>query len=90
MWVATDPSNLLWEEWKWDYAVFNPCTGQTHYLDPLPAEILRLVCQTPHTTHTISKYLAAESEVECDTVWKEKITSLVKELYRLDLIEPAN
>jgi PqqD family protein of HPr-rel-A system len=87
VWVAARPDDLVWVGWGQDYAVYDCGTGQTHLINELPAEILRLLARTPASAAEIAARLAEECGVDDDERWLQQIADVMSSLEALDLLE---
>ena len=67
--------------------MFNRRTGDTHLLSILPAEILGLLAEGPLDVSEISDRMAQSCETPNTPEWTEKISSLIEELVRLELVD---
>ena len=86
-WLLPSADDLLWEQWEEDYTVFDRKTRETHLINELPAEILRLLSTRPATTEEITARLAQLCELANTPEWAEKIASVIDNLSSLGLIE---
>ena len=73
--------------WGAHSSVFNRRTGDTHLLSILPAEILGLLTECPLELSEISDRMAQSCETPNTPEWTEKISSLIEELVRLELVD---
>lgn len=78
---------LLLEPWDDGCSVFCNSTGDTHHLSTLPAEILKRILAEPISFDELARSFATECEVENSRDWRAKISSIVDELQRLELVE---
>ena len=78
-WHTVSPDFLSWRELDGELAVRNAATGNTHLLDPLGGEVLRLLLRknAPMTAAEIARHLARDADLG-DTM---------AELERLGLIQ---
>ncbi len=60
-WRVVEGQTLKWRCWSGDYAVFNPLSGQTHFLDIVTGKIVVLLISGSHSIvemrASISKFL---------------------------------
>jgi PqqD family protein of HPr-rel-A system len=77
---------LIWEEWEDTYILFHRGTGETHLLNEMPAEILRML-QYPRRLDDLSVELARLAEAEDNPSWRRKILHVLEELESLSLVE---
>jgi hypothetical protein len=77
-WHTVSPELLSWRELDGELAVRNAVSGNTHLLDPLGGEVLRLLLHRnePMTADEIARHLARDDDLD-DTM---------AELERLGLI----
>lgn len=86
-WQARSPDALLWEEWESDSTVYDRHTGETHLLGPLPAELIRLLGNSPKSLQELSRQMADLCEVECSQEWVERMDHMLADLAVLSLVE---
>lgn len=88
-WHVPDPSTLLWEHWDTEYSLFDRETGETHLINALPAEILRILSQKTISGKALAEEMAVDCDVECTLDWQRKIEGIIRNLYAIGLIEQA-
>lgn len=86
VWAVPRWTDLLWEDWGGSYSVYDCGTGETHLLNELPAEILRLLAASPRPVADIAACLAETCGVSCDRQWREKVGAVIANLAALELI----
>lgn len=59
MWSKVSSESLLFKEWDDDSScvVFDPGCGDTHLLEPLASEILRLIDRAPCSSELLAEHL---------------------------------
>ena len=79
-----DGSELLWESHADTAAVFDPDTGETHFLTDLPAMALAQINDTPVTLSGLIKRLDGPDDLPADA--RQKIHAALLSLERVELI----
>ena len=79
--------NLLWAAWDEGFSVYSRATGETHQFSALPAEALRRLESGTLSIDALAKDLARACEAPDSPEWRQKITAVVAELERLELIK---
>jgi PqqD family protein of HPr-rel-A system len=87
VWGLAFPTDLLYEWWNGDIAVFCHSTGETHLLSVLPGEILLHLLEGPCRLSDLTRLFAAECGVDDSVEWRRKISALLSELRSLELLE---
>lgn len=85
-WGVPRWSDYLWAQWQSGYSLYDCGTGETHLLNELPAEILRLLAAEPRSEEAVAAVLAADCEVVDDAQWRERIGAVISSLAALDLV----
>ncbi len=87
-WTAKH-SELLWEHWNDEAVIYNPLSGETHYLNRMAMEILSTLEQSPATCSTLMEGMAGRFAPEDTRELNHLVLQLLEELDQLGLIEPA-
>jgi PqqD family protein of HPr-rel-A system len=87
IWHALPADLLLWEDWGDSYAVFCRVTGETHFLNDLPGEVLRRLGDGPQGVRDLAISLAVDCETEYSEAWRRKIAGIISDLASLELVE---
>jgi len=87
LWHIPSCGNLLWEEWETEYTLFNRHSGETHLINELPAQVLRLLAKQPTSAPQIAIKLARLCEVENNKQWLEQTSGIISHLASIGLIE---
>jgi len=77
-------------EWQGDYVVYNPLSGDTHLLDVVAGEVLKLVVSRPAAAVDIVGSIASFLEVPNDAPLAKHVGQILARLDDLGLIEPAS
>jgi PqqD family protein of HPr-rel-A system len=85
-WSVPRWRDFLWERWETGYSLYDCGTGETHLLNELPAEILRLLFAEPRSEEAVAAVLAEACEVVDDDQWRERIGAVIGNLAALDLV----
>jgi PqqD family protein of HPr-rel-A system len=76
--------------WDGDFVVYNPVSGNTHFLDIVTGEILRSIMSRGMWGSELCRHIANFLEVPNDGALAEHVGRILAMLDRLALIEPAN
>ena len=75
--------------WEGEAVVYNPLSGDTHFLDVLTGELLRVIMAGPATVATLRQAAATFLEVTDDERLGGHVGQALAALDELGLIEPA-
>lgn len=89
-WRAVAPAALCWADWGDDISLFNADTGETHLLSPVPAELLRILCEHPSGQDWLAGRLANLCDCADDAPWREQVVAILHRLAELELIETCS
>ena len=81
-------ANLLTKSWQDGVVVYNLDSGNTHLLNPIAGQVLKLLADGPADAATIARQLACQIELESDAELDYSVASLLNHLDSLGLIEP--
>ena len=87
VWHVLSPAGLLWEEWETEYTLFDRNSGETHLINEVPAQMLRILTENPKTTFDLAEELSRLCEVENTELWRQKTLAILDNLESLGLIE---
>ena len=87
LWHVISPDDLLWEAWETEYTLFDRNSGETHLINELPAQILRILTESPKTTFDLTEELSRLCEVENNEHWRQQTLTTLGNLESLGLIE---
>lgn len=82
-------TKLAWKSWGDDVVVFNFSSGDTHLLNPVAAQALKILEQKPLNTHELSQQLASSDRLPTDEQLTAHVEDLLSKLDEMGLIEPA-
>jgi hypothetical protein len=79
---------LGWIDWEAEHtaSIFDPGSGETHLINALPAEILRLVGNDTRELRSIAADLAEDSGLVCDDAWIAAVRHSARSLCDIDLL----
>jgi PqqD family protein of HPr-rel-A system len=75
--------------WDGEYVVYNPLSGDTHFLDIVTGEILRAITAGPAAAVELRRFTAQFLEVPDDDRIAAHVSGTLAKLDDLGLIEPA-
>ena len=90
MTIAWRAAELLCGEWEGESVVFNVNSGNTHLVSPTAFQLLRIIERDALTPREISQRLIATVCESCDDEIISNVESLLANLDRLGLVEPAS
>ena len=88
-WRVASQEPLRLRCWDGDYVVYNPLSGQTHFLELLTGRILELIILETPTTDQIYSFVAAFLDLDSEDLVIEAIDNHLYLLKRVVLIERA-
>lgn len=81
---------LPMRNWDGDYVVYNPLSGNTHILDIVTGEVLKIIATGPTRAHGIYKRIADFLDLPADDGnLPHNVGEILRLLDDLGLIEPA-
>jgi PqqD family protein of HPr-rel-A system len=84
MWVRRGP-DLVWQELSAAIAVFDPSTGETHFLTELPALVLKAMDATAASEAELIRRIAGPVALEDHSL--QSVHAALNQLERAELIE---
>lgn len=88
-WRVPVEGTLPLRYWDGDYVVYNPLTGDTHVLDIVAGEVLKVIMAAPTTSRELCQHVADFLEVPNDVRTAENVDAVLATLDELGLIEPT-
>jgi PqqD family protein of HPr-rel-A system len=82
-------AKLLTKSWRDGVVVYNLDSGNTHLLNPIAGQVLKLLADTPADAPTIARQLAGQIDLDSDPDLDYNVSSLLNHLDSLGLIEPV-
>ncbi len=89
MTVVWRVANLLTKSWQDGVVVYNLDSGNTHLLNPIAGQVLKLLTEAPADATTIAHQLASQIDMESDADLDDNVVDLLNHLDSLGLIEPV-
>ena len=86
MCLVSSEMDLYIHEWDGNAIVYQSLTGETHHLNGLAIETLKLLQEAPVTLTTLTNEILAIFQVEDKLVLEQKIKQLINEFENLGLI----
>jgi PqqD family protein of HPr-rel-A system len=75
--------------WDGDYVVYNPLSGNTHFLDIMSGEVLEAIIAGRTTLRQLCAHMAEFLDVANDARIEESVREILTALDELGLIEPV-
>lgn len=75
--------------WEGDYVVYNPLSGNTHFLDIMSGEVLKAIVGGRNTLPQLCAHMAEFLDVANDDLTAESVREILTALDELGLIEPV-
>jgi PqqD family protein of HPr-rel-A system len=88
-WRSAGFSFLQIKEWNEEFAVFQPDSGKTHFLNQMSMQILSALDQSPASAEDICRFLAEQFQLRHDQNFSQQIIKALHRLDELGLIEKA-
>lgn len=88
-WQALPEDVLTVEHWEPDSIVYNCLSGETHQLNSVAVEVLKLLQAKPGCTETLSDQICAILDLENKAAMVAQIRRLITEFDNLGLISPV-
>jgi PqqD family protein of HPr-rel-A system len=80
-WRVASDAVFVWRQWEQEFVLYHENSGDTHRLNAVSAQIVRLLAHDPLTTSEISTRLGDESN------GGDGLAPLLRHLFDLGLIE---
>lgn len=87
-WRLNPACRLHWRHWDEDHILFNAASGQTHVVNELGADVLRLLEEKPASAGELLEGLAVHYGLAADAGLAAGVQRLLADLDQLGLIEP--
>jgi len=81
---------LIFKNWNDGVVVFNVRSGNTHLLNPVTVQILKILTEQPRDVAQIAERLATENDTSVDDELLAELEKALLQLDELGLIEPAS
>lgn len=86
-WRAVRGFPLYWHHWDNEFVVYNSGSGDTHLLDVLAAEVLKILDRGPANLLELVQKVAASLEIEVDRDLSAYLETRLADFHKLGLIE---
>lgn len=86
-WHLSNDRRLHWRSWGGETVVYDDVSGETHYLEPLAAEIFEILQISSADTNELTKSVSASLGLERDDELMRAVSAVVVRLSRAGLIE---
>lgn len=74
--------------WPEEFAVFNPLSGHTHFLDPVAGGLVELLCRSEQPTEVLRARVAEWLELDDDAALAANVDAILARLADEGLVEP--
>ncbi len=88
-WQLAEGCRLHWKAWDQEFVVFDEGSGDTHLLDPLAAEVLKALEESPGEVPGLARRVVARLDLARDTDLHERVRELVERFVVAGLVERA-
>lgn len=88
-WRVAGSEPLGWRSWTGDCVVFNPLSGQTHLLDIVTGQVLKLIMSESSSFDDLRLEISTFLEVDNDNHLAQTISDILSRMDEVGLIEPA-
>jgi PqqD family protein of HPr-rel-A system len=86
-WQLAEGCRLHWKAWDDEFVVFDEGSGDTHLLDPLAAEVLKVLEESPGKVSELARRVVARLDLAPDTDLSERVSELVERFVAAGLVE---
>ncbi len=83
-------ADLRWQEWDDEFVVYNPVSGDTHFLDYLSAQGLKRLQKRAMSMEQLVDDLADSLTIGAHDALGDYVSRLVSELVELGLVYPVD
>ena len=80
---------LHWKVWDDEFVIFDEGSGDTHLLDPLAAELVKVLQESPGHVPALARRLVARLDLELDADLTGRVRELVDRFVAIGLVETA-
>lgn len=87
-WRVAEGFPLYWHHWDNEFVVYNTGSGDTHLLDVVAAEALKILDTAPANLLELVQKLSASLEIEVDGDFVAHLETRLANFHKLGLIEP--
>ena len=87
-WRVPTHLSFHWRSWDNEYVVYHVNSGDTHRLNAAGARALRLLVESPRTTHELAECLGDEFPGDAGEPILATVEELVRRFEQLGLVEP--
>ncbi len=88
-WRVAGSEPLRWRSWTGDLVVFNPLSGQTHLLDIVTCQVLKLIMSESSIFDDLRLEISIFLEVNNDNRLAQTISEILSRVEEAGLIEPV-
>jgi PqqD family protein of HPr-rel-A system len=88
-WELAENSRLHWVCWDDEYVAFDEGSGDTHLLDLVTAEVLKVLEQSPGALPALIERVAARLDVDPDADLERRIREAIETFREAGLVEPT-
>ena len=78
---------LHWRSWEDEFVVYNSASGDTHLLDQVSRDMLKVLESESPTLSELAGRLAESQEIEADAEFSSYLERLLATLEKLGLVE---
>ena len=80
---------MHWKAWDDEFVIFDEGSGDTHLLDPLAAEFLKVLEESPGEVPSLACRLGARLDLARDADLTGRVRELVERFVAVGLVEAA-
>lgn len=88
-WSVPPTNALKWRHWDSHFVVFNPASGDTHFLNDFAGAILQFLQAGPATIPELLEHLEKSRGTPIEPELTQQIQALIEQFDEFGLIEPA-
>lgn len=83
-------ASLRWRQWRREFVVFDPRSGDTHVLNAVAAEALRILESSQASASELAAAVGRQAEDEGGVDREAMMGRLIERLDELGLVEPVS
>ena len=89
MWQVSEGSCLLWNSWDNEYVVFDDGSGDTHLLDLVAGEVLKVLQEAPADSSQVTARVALRLDATPVVELAGRVQETIRKFREVGLIEPT-
>lgn len=87
VWHVAQGARLHWSEWDGEFVLFHENSANTHQLNLFAATAVKLLCDEPAGSESLTQKTAAKLGVDVDAELQDDVDLLLSQLKTLGILE---